>query len=87
MRIYKRFPKDANDFHENIKQKIKEFFLVLEENPVPRNAFDIAKIGGKEATYRCRIGYARILYEVFWNEKIIQVIRAERKSDSTYKKI
>ncbi len=87
VKTYKKIEKDTKDFHKNIKEKIKELILVLHQNPVPREKFDIIKIGGKDSFYRCRIGYSRTLYEVLWEEKVVQIIKVERRDESTYKKI
>ena len=87
IQVYKKLEKDTKDFHKNIKEKIKELILILSINPVPREQFDVIKIEGKDSFYRCRIGYARIAYEVLWKEKIVKIIKAERRDESTYKRL
>ena len=68
-----------------LKQRLFAVFETLEQNPVPAQLFDVRKIEGEADSYRIRISSFRILYKVFWNEKIIRVTKIERRKDSTYK--
>lgn len=54
--------------------------------PVPARNYDLAKVGGAAATYRIRIQRIRIIYDIRWEMKRIDVLVIEKKKDSTYKK-
>lgn len=85
--VYKKFEKDIKNFHQNVKNKIKELIFDLSQNPVPKNKFDIAKIEGTDSFYRCRITYSRTIYEVLWGQKIVKILKVERRDENTYKKL
>lgn len=85
--VYKKFEKDIKNFHPNVKNRIKELIFDLSQNPVPREKFDIAKIEGTDSYYRCRITYSRTIYEVLWGQKIVKILKVERRDEHTYKKL
>ena len=84
-----RFSRKAEKFIEKCDAKLKnrllEFFKVLEESPVPAKQFDIKKIaGGESDRYRVRLSSFRSVYTVYWNEKTIRVLKIERRKGRTY---
>ncbi len=83
--VYRKFMKHSKDFHENIKQKFKELIIDLATNPVPKEKYDLKRIEGKDGHYRVRVAYARALYEVLWDEKIVKILKVERRDEKTYK--
>ena len=67
----KRAIKFIETLNSTRKERIREIILVLKQNPVPIRQVDLAKLKGYDNLYRIRIGNARIIYEVFWNERRI----------------
>ena len=53
--------------------------------PVPANEFDVIKIGGSDHTYRVRIQKARVIYDVYWKERRIEILKVEIRKGRTYK--
>jgi len=79
-RIYltRRADKELKKLPPNTKERIEEKIEELSFNPLPRGA---AKLIGLKDAYRIRTGNYRILYRVYWKERIIVVFRiAPRKS-------
>ncbi len=53
--------------------------MVLQENPVPAEQFDIKKLQGTKDTFRARLGDVRMIYEIFWDQQRINVLVIERR--------
>ena len=71
---------------EKLQLRLKMLFETLEQSSVPATEYDIKKIGsGEFDTYRVRLSSYRVIYAVHWKDKIIRVIKIERKKDRTYK--
>ncbi|WP_285520001.1 type II toxin-antitoxin system RelE family toxin [Thermococcus nautili] len=66
-------------------RKFKRFVRVLEENPVPSEEFDVKKIKGQDNLFRLRLGQFRVLYVVFWKDKVI-VVKDIQPRKSAYKR-
>jgi len=67
----KRVLKTLRDLDRDRKNRIKEAFLILSNDPLPFKKLDVIKLKGYENTYRIRIGGLRIVYEVNWDQKKI----------------
>lgn len=84
-----KYSRKAKKFLADCEFKFKKRFelvsVALITNPLPAHEFDLLKIEGKDNMYRIRLSSFRILYEIFWNEKIIRVTKIERRKDRTYK--
>ncbi len=80
----KKIEKQLRKFDEKTRQRLSLLFLDLKANPVPVGIHDTVKISGFKNRFRVRIGKIRVIYDVEWNEKIIELFRVERRSDSTY---
>jgi mRNA-degrading endonuclease RelE of RelBE toxin-antitoxin system len=61
------------------KHRIIELLLVLRENPVPAEQYDVKKLQGYKDTFRARIGDIRVIYEVQWTKQAINVLVIERR--------
>jgi mRNA interferase RelE/StbE len=59
------------------KEKLKNIFFTLKDNPVPVRIYDVAKLKGYDSIYRIRIGNLRLVYEVCWVDKKITVHKIE----------
>ncbi|MCX6798864.1 MAG: type II toxin-antitoxin system RelE/ParE family toxin [Candidatus Diapherotrites archaeon] len=68
-----------------LKGRLKELFEKLQQNPVPAKEFDLRKISGEEDTYRIRLSRYRVTYCVYWEQKTIRILKAEKRKESTYK--
>ena len=51
--------------------------MILRENPVPAEYYDIKKLKGCIDTYRARIGDTRVIYEIVWNQRNVDVLLIE----------
>lgn len=67
----KKFLKKSRD--KRILDKISQ----LKENPV---LYESKKIVNEEKIYRIRAGDYRILYKVNWDEKVILIIKIDKRS-------
>ena len=69
---------------EKTRSRLKQALLEISINPFPAKDFDFRKVSGENDTYRIRISSHRVVYEVHSQEKIIKVIKLERRKDRTY---
>ncbi|MEK6942425.1 MAG: hypothetical protein AABW85_06215 [archaeon] len=81
----KKIRKQIEPLDSKMKQRLDELFLVLKENPVPADLYDVEKISGSDYTYRIRLTQIRVIYDVLWKEKEIWPLKIERRKDRTYK--
>jgi mRNA-degrading endonuclease RelE of RelBE toxin-antitoxin system len=77
--ISPRARKSVKKLPEHLKRRIIELLLIFRENPVPAEYHDIKKLKGYTDTYRARIGDVRVIYEISWNLKKVQVLLIERR--------
>lgn len=84
--VGKKARKFLNHLPEKTRNTLKTSLLLLKTNPVPVKEYDVKKISGFASAYRIRIGGFRILYDVDWTQKEINVAKIERRSESTYRK-
>ena len=80
--VAQRARKASKRLHGHYKRRVLEFLLVLRENPVPAEYYDIKKLKGYTGTYRTRIGDIRIIYEVSWSHRAINVLLIERRESA-----
>ena len=69
-----RARKTAKKLPENYRRRIVELLLILRENPVPAEYYDVKKLKGCTDTYRARIGDLRVIYEILWDLKRVHVL-------------
>ena len=74
-----RARKSAKKLPENYRRRIVEFLLILRENPVPAEYYDVKKLKGYIDTYRARIGDLRVIYEILWDLKRVHVLVVKRR--------
>lgn len=65
--------------------RVKKALLTLKTYPVPIKEYDIKKVSGEEDTYRLRISRYRIIYDVDWDNKVITVLKIDKKDEKTYR--
>ena len=86
VRLSNKAEKAINKCDKKLRKRLKELFETLAKNPVPAREYDLRKIAGEEDTYRIRLSSFRTTYTVYWEQKIIRVIKIERRKESTYKR-
>jgi mRNA-degrading endonuclease RelE of RelBE toxin-antitoxin system len=74
-----RARKSAKKLPETYRRRIVELLLILRENPVPAEYYDVKKLKGYTDTYRARIGDLRVIYEILWDLKRVHVLVVERR--------
>ncbi|RLI23957.1 type II toxin-antitoxin system RelE/ParE family toxin [Candidatus Bathyarchaeota archaeon] len=62
---------------EHYRRRILELLLTLRENPVPAEYYDVRKLRGYTDIYRVRIGDIRVIYEILWKEREVDVLLVE----------
>ena len=81
VRVSKDVIKRAKKLPKAHREKLAKFIEVLKENPIPIPEFDIKPVKGKKKKngkrYRLRLGDYRVFYDIYWEEKIIIVLRIE----------
>jgi mRNA-degrading endonuclease RelE of RelBE toxin-antitoxin system len=75
--VASRARKSAKKLPENYRRRIAELLLILRENPVPAEYYDVKKLKGFTDTYRARIGDLRVIYEVLWDLKRVHILVIE----------
>ena len=81
----KRLRKQLEKLERKSKLNLLDLFLKLKENPVPAEEFNVVKLSGSKNTYRIRIQRIRVIYDVYWKEKKIDVLKVGIKKGRTYK--
>ena len=81
----KRIKKQIEKLESKTKLTLLDLFLKLTESPVPVEEFNVAKLSGSKNTYRIRIQKIRIIYDVYWKEKNIEILKVDTRKDKTYK--
>ena len=77
--------KSIKKLEKSHKNKIKEFINILKLNPLP-DGYDIIKMSGRHPPqFRVRFGKFRLIYMIDNNEKIIYLLKLERR-EQVYKK-
>lgn len=72
--IARRAIKTAKKIPLRERRKVVELLLTLRENPVPSKSYDLTKMKGYKDTFRARIGDFRVVYEVSWSQRTINVL-------------
>ena len=74
VKVTRRARKTSARIPEHEKRRVAEFLSILRENPVPSKSYDLKKLKGYKETFRARIGDIRIIYEILWNQRKINVL-------------
>ncbi len=79
--LHKKVIKFINSRNPKDKQKIKEKFELLQNNPYPANfQLDSKKLKNRDG-FRLRIGNYRFIYDVVENELVIYMEDADNRGD------
>lgn len=79
--LHKRVIKFINSRNQKDKQKIKEKFELLQQNPYATNVVTDVKKMTNVDMFRLRIGNYRFLYKVVDEELIIYIEDADNRGD------
>ena len=77
--VSRRAKKSLEKLPSFYKRRVIELLLLLRENPVPADYYDIRKLKGYVDTYRARIGDIRVIYEISWDDRRVNVLLVERR--------
>lgn len=77
--------KALKNLDKRIVEKIKKALLDLKNSPLPVKEYDLKKLAGEQDTYRLRISKYRIVYDIDWSNRVITVIKIEKKDEKTYR--
>jgi mRNA interferase RelE/StbE len=77
--IEKKAEKDLRRLPKNYQNKIIQKILNLKDNPKPIEA---RKITSSENYYRVRVGDYRIIYEINYKEKRINIFRVRHRKEA-----
>jgi mRNA-degrading endonuclease RelE of RelBE toxin-antitoxin system len=86
VRFSNQAEKAIKSCESKLKARLEELFERLTQNPVPAKEYDLRKIAGMEGTYRIRVSSFRVTYCIYWEQKIIRILKIGRRDESTYKK-
>ena len=81
--ISQKARKASKKLPEHYRRRVVELLQFFRENPVPAEYYDIKKLKGHKDTYRARIGDLRIIYEIVWNQRSVNVLLI-KKRESAY---
>ena len=84
VRLGNKAEKQLRKLEPSILSRVLELFKVLEYSPVPAKEFSLIKLSGREDTYRVRLSSYRVAYTVFWDEKVVRILKVEKRSETTY---
>jgi len=75
IKVHKSVKKFLNEIQRDDRERLRRLILAL-ENPaeVPH-----VKIKGETGVYRARVGKYRILYSIFDEEKLILVLKVDKR--------
>ncbi len=71
--VARRARKSSKKLPVDFRGKIVELLLMLRENPVPAEYYDVKKLKGFADTFRVRIGDLRVIYEISWDKCEIRI--------------
>ena len=81
VRVHRNIIKEAKKLPKAHREKLAKFIETLRNNPIPIPEFDIKPVVGKKRKngkrYRLRLGDYRVFYDVYWDKKIIIVLKIE----------
>jgi len=72
-----RARKSGNKMPQHYRERLAELISLLVRNPVPAEAYDVIKLGGRDDSYRIRIGGIRVSYSVAWERSEVHVYEVE----------
>ena len=76
VKVHKRVKKFLNEIQSEDSERLKNLILAL-ENP---HEVTHVKIKGETGVYRARVGKYRILYSTFDTEKLVLVLKVDKRA-------
>ena len=78
--VHPKVSKEIKELPKAYRLKLSELVDTLSQNPIPFKKFDIRKLKGQKNRYRVRLGEFRLIYEVDKDEKLILILKIERRN-------
>ncbi|MGH2457685.1 MAG: type II toxin-antitoxin system RelE family toxin [Chloroflexota bacterium] len=66
------------------RKRLEPAIMALADEPRPDG---VRKIRGEEQAYRIRQGDYRIIYDIYDDVSLVVILRVDRRSESTYRRI
>ena len=85
VRLSRKALKGLRTFGFSVRSKIAAAVTALQDDSFPSYAYDVKRLVGLHGFYRIRIGEARIVYCVHEAEGVIEVLKIERRGETTYR--
>ena len=73
LQIKRRQLRVIENLNTATKRAVHDALTTLKLDPVPAKLLDVQKLRGYENVYRIRVGDTRVVYEVDWDEKLINI--------------
>ena len=80
--LHREAAKEVEELPSEIKKRIVEVLIFLQENPYPYRKYDLKKIKGFSNVYRIRVGKYRITYYASDKSKRIFVLEVKHRSEA-----
>ncbi len=77
--VSRRAKKSLEKLPSFYRRRVLELLLLLRENPIPADYYDVRKLKGYIDAYRVRIGDIRVIYEISWEDGRVDVLLVERR--------
>ena len=74
--------RDLRKLPPDLQDAIRPLLLRLQDDPRPPGC---RKLHGQEDTFRVRAGGYRIVYDVYDEERLVEVLRVLRRTETTYR--
>ena len=84
--LSKQADKFLNNQKIDIKERIGSVLSKLSDNPFPITEYEVKKLQGLINTFRIRLGYIRIVYEILKDEREINILKIDFRG-SVYKNL
>lgn len=75
IKISRKAAKFFKSLDDKQRNKIAQLIDVLQEAPIPFQLYNVAKIKGRENTFRIRIDPWRVIYRVYTKDNIIRILK------------
>ncbi len=77
--VHPKVSKEIRELPKAYRLKLSELIDTLSQNPISFKKFDVRKLKGQKNKYRVRLGGFRLIYEVDKDEKLILILKIERR--------
>jgi mRNA interferase RelE/StbE len=82
VRVHRRATRTLDDLPTATSEHVLDLLLVLEDDPVPIERFDVKRIHGTSGWFRVRVGNYRVIYWVDEESRVVTVERITPRGDA-----